>query len=82
MVAQLLLYLDEHPCVDCGESDPIVLDFDHIRGTKTASVSYLLGSSMSWDRVQKEIDKCVVRCANCHRKKTAKERGWIKCMGL
>jgi hypothetical protein len=63
-------YLRDHPCVDCGESDPDVLDFDHVRD-KRADVSRLLQGAASWDVVEAEIAKCEVRCANCHRRRTA-----------
>src|SRR5947199_2772347 len=40
---RLLTYLSTHACVDCGESDPVVLDFDHIDGAeKHASISDML----------------------------------------
>lgn len=69
-------YLLEHPCVDCGESDPIVLEFDHVRGEKEQSISKAVTRAWAWERVKTEIDKCEVRCANCHRRKTAKQFGW------
>jgi len=69
-------YLLEHPCVDCGETDPVVLDFDHVRGTKFRPISSMLANKMSWKRIQDEITKCEVRCANCHRRKTAKDFNW------
>lgn len=68
-------YLESHPCVDCGESDPIVLEFDHVRGEKLYEVSTLGWRLASWDSVLKEIAKCEVRCANCHRRRTAAQRG-------
>jgi hypothetical protein len=70
-------YLLEHPCVDCGEADPIVLDFDHVRGKKLCNVSHLLSGTPSLKRIQAEIDKCEVRCANCHRRVTAQRHGWF-----
>jgi len=72
----VLAYLRAHPCVDCGEADLRVLDFDHVRPGKVAEVARLSGCALRWDRVEKEIAKCDVRCANCHRRKTSKERGW------
>jgi hypothetical protein len=70
-------YLSAHPCSECGEADPIVLEFHHLRG-KDKAVSELVGAGWSIQRVQAEIDKCIVLCANCHRRKTMTERGWFR----
>ena len=76
----ILEYLLKNPCVDCGEADPVVLEFDHVRGIKRDSVSVLKRSSLK--AVKEEIKKCEVRCANCHRRKTAKQFGWTNKMPL
>ena len=68
-------YLEGHPCVDCGEDDPIVLEFDHVRGKKSYDISSLAWRLVSWNSLMKEIAKCEVRCANCHRRKTAERLG-------
>jgi hypothetical protein len=67
-----------HPCVDCGEADPIVLDFDHVTGKKRKGVSDLAGQGFNIEALKAEIAKCVVRCANCHRRRTAKQLGHYK----
>lgn len=69
-------YLKFHPCVDCGESDPFILEFDHVSGLKKESISNLAKRRSSVKKIIDEIAKCEVRCANCHRRKTAKELGW------
>ncbi len=68
-------HLLTHPCVDCGEADPVVLDFDHIDPvTKLFSVGKMLSRQAS-PAIEREIEKCVVRCANCHRLRTASQFG-------
>ena len=54
-------------CIDCGESNPLVLDFDHVRGNKKMCISNMVRNSYSIETIQKEIEKCEIRCSNCHR---------------
>lgn len=71
----VLQYLLEHPCVDCGNSDVRVLEFDHRDRTgKTWDVCGMFDSS-SWATIEYEIAKCDVRCANCHRIRTQDQFG-------
>jgi len=78
--AYIWRYLAEHPCVDCGETDPVVLQFDHVRGDKSFAVSQMLGPGFSVRRIEIEIAKCEVRCANCHARRTAIQRGYYRYM--
>lgn len=71
-------YFEEHPCIDCGERDPVVLEFDHrSREGKLFEVGGALGQR-GWQSILKEIEKCDVRCANCHKRRTAKQRDFYK----
>ena len=69
-------YLSSNPCVNCGENDIVVLEFDHLRD-KHKNITQLLRNT-SIRLVKEEIEKCQVLCANCHRRKTAKEQCWYK----
>ena len=77
--AMVLAYLLQHPCVDCGEADPVVLEFDHLRD-KTKNVSALLNSTLA--KIRREIEKCEVVCANCHRRRTAARGGYFRALLL
>jgi len=72
--AWVLEYFRVHPCVDCGETDPVVLEFDHIRGKKFGDVATIVGHGNSLELVIAEVKKCEVVCANCHRRRTARRR--------
>lgn len=72
----LVAYLRRHPCVDCGETDPIVLEFDHLREKKFGISAGLQGRN--WQSVLDEIAKCEVVCANCHRRRTALRGGFAR----
>lgn len=54
-------------CNKCkGTFDPVIYDFHHIDPTtKEKDPSQIL--LRKWDRLVKELDKCVLLCANCHR---------------
>jgi hypothetical protein len=74
----LLEYFQGHPCVDCGETDPLVLEFDHLRD-KLFEVTNQF-ASRNWQEILDEIAKCDVVCANCHRRRTARRRGSIRAL--
>lgn len=63
-------------CIDCSETDPIVLDFDHVRGKKVLAIGNMVPQNCSFATLQEELAKCEIRCSNCHRRKTAKEQNW------
>lgn len=71
----IVAYFKSHPCVDCGETDPILLEFDHVRGTKKYTISNRMATGYPWKTILQEIEKCEVRCVSCHRRKTAKQQG-------
>lgn len=71
--------LKQSVCIGCGEVNPIVLEFDHKDGVeKIESVGRMVGNGYSWETIEKEIEKCEIRCANCHRIRTAEQQGWYK----
>ena len=74
--AYLFDYFVEHPCADCGESDPVVLEFDHLRD-KAFNIGRAL-AYRSWAAILEEIAKCDVVCANCHRRRTARRAGHVR----
>ena|SRR5687768_11873433 len=75
--AQLIVqFLREHPCMDCGESDVVVLEFDHLEN-KAFSVSHGIREK-NWETVLREIEKCDVVCANCHRRRTARKGNFAR----
>ncbi len=60
-------------CVDCGNDNPIVLDFDHL-GDKEHNISDMIRHGRSWASIEREIAKCEVVCSNCHRIRTHNRR--------
>ena len=69
-------FLEANPCIDCFESDYVVLEFDHVKGHKIDIICNMIRKGVSLLKLKNEIAKCVVRCANCHRRKTATQLGW------
>jgi hypothetical protein len=70
-------HLKSAPCVDCGEDDPAVLDFDHV-GVKRDGVVQLAYREHSIASLKREIAECEVRCANCHRRRTIVQQGHFR----
>lgn len=66
---RLLQYLFGAECIDCGERNPLLLEFDHLRD-KTMEVAEMANRGLPWSVILAEIEKCDVVCANCHRMRT------------
>ena len=63
-------------CTDCGEKDPVVLEFDHRDPKdKKFTIGTHKGIKRPIEDFIAELDKCDVVCANCHRRRTAKQFG-------
>ena len=73
----VLNYLSTHPCSQCGETDPRVLEFHH-EHSKEYPVSAMINGGYPIHKIEAEIAKCIVLCANRHRKLTMDERGWFR----
>jgi 5-methylcytosine-specific restriction endonuclease McrA len=54
-------------CMKCGEDDPVCLDFHHLYDKKL-TISEMRNRLVSLDVIRAEMAKCVLLCANCHRK--------------
>lgn len=65
--------LKDAPCEDCGHQfPPECMDWDHVRGRKLFCVGYADTQHISRERVIREIAKCDLVCANCHRIRTTR----------
>jgi hypothetical protein len=59
------------PCIDCGKKYPwYVMDFDHVKGSKKFNLSIAANKVYSIKKIEEEIKKCELVCANCHRIRT------------
>jgi hypothetical protein len=60
------------PCLDCKNFyPPECMDFDHLDPTtKVASVGHMIACRWSWVKIEVEMAKCELVCANCHRIRT------------
>jgi hypothetical protein len=63
-------YLCVRPCSDCGEADSSVLEFHHVR-EKSRNICDMVNAGSSIRALERELARCVVVCANCHRLRTA-----------
>lgn len=68
-------YLEKNPCIQCGESDILLLDFDHIRDKKY-HVSKIICDGMSLKTLKNELKKVQILCVRCHRIKTHGKSWW------
>jgi len=57
-----------YSCVKCGDSRPYVLDFHHKNPEeKDFGIAQMLRNNSPWEKIEQEMQKCVLLCANCHR---------------
>ena len=67
-------YKQARGCAQCGENHPACLDFHHTDPSKKEGNLYAMPSNRGWKWIELEVAKCIVLCANCHRKLHYAER--------
>ena len=71
-ISEIIEFAKCKPCVDCGiELPTAVMEFDHVRGKKLFNVTSTVVCSMT--EILAEIEKCDVRCPNCHKMRHFKD---------
>lgn len=76
---KFLEFLEGKVCTMCGYDKQVALEFHHRDPTtKSETVSRMLHSGYAWGSILKEIEKCDIVCANCHRELTAEQFEWYK----
>lgn len=73
-IKQYIDNLKNVPCADCGESfDTVCMDFDHVQGEKLFTIATEF-AEVGKRKLEEELAKCEVVCANCHRIRTRDRR--------
>jgi len=76
-IAFLQQYKMEKGCSVCGYNEiPQALEFDHIDRSKK-KFGMNKAYKYKWPTIMEELEKCVVLCANCHRKKTVEDKDYL-----
>lgn len=67
-------YLDSvktKPCADCNKVfHPWIMEFDHVDDNKVTGVAQLRRLKATLESIKREVAKCQLVCANCHRART------------
>ena len=61
----------KNSCADCGEANPVVFEFDHTGTDKFMSVAQMVSQNYGLESIKREIAKCEIVCANCHKIRTS-----------
>lgn len=74
--ARYLRTLKDVPCLDCKQKfSPYAMQFDHVRGEKEFNISK--ATRFSRERLEAEMKKCEIVCANCHAVRTHNRRNKV-----
>jgi hypothetical protein len=69
--------LSNGKCEDCGETNPLVFEFDHIGTDKFRDISKMVSQNYGVEAIKREVAKCEIVCANCHKIRTStRGRHW------
>ena len=68
LVKEKAVRVKGNKCEICGETyPPGVYDFHHLDPAQKDFNIWNKHATVKWDIVEKEIEKCALLCANCHR---------------